>query len=81
MKYEVAGAVFGFSIAGVGTREDGAVCEVGEAELAELGFEDVDGGTVGVVWIEGGERGGEADAGRLFDRIITLKMVSVNVSS
>lgn len=79
VKCEVAGTVFGLST-GVGAREDGAVCVVGEAGLAELGFEEEDGGTVGVVWVEGGERGGETEAGLLLDRMITLYKVLVFVS-
>jgi hypothetical protein len=49
---------------------------VGEAEDAELGFDSVEGGTLDAVWIDGGERGGEADAGRLLDRMITLRRKS-----
>jgi hypothetical protein len=47
------------------------VCVVGEVEAALLGVEVVEGDTLVVVWI-GGERGGEADAGRLLERMITL---------
>jgi hypothetical protein len=37
--------------------------------------EGIEGGILVVVWIEVGECGGEADAGRLLDRIITLQKV------
>jgi hypothetical protein len=58
-------------IAGVGTAGVCGVCAVGEADVAELGLEAVEGGTL-VVLIDGGERGGELDAVRLLDRMITL---------
>lgn len=50
---------------------------VGEAEDTELAFDSVEGGTLDAVWIDRGERGGEADAGRLLDKIITLRRKSV----
>jgi hypothetical protein len=63
--------VFGTSIAGVGTAGVCGVCAVGAMDVAELGLGPVEGGTL-VVLIDGGERVGELDAGRLLAKMITL---------
>jgi hypothetical protein len=72
VKEEVAVAMSGMSIAEVGAVDVYELYVVGEINVAESGlraFED----TTLVVWIDGEERGGEADAERLLDRIITLQ--------
>jgi hypothetical protein len=64
-----------FSVVGADASEDGGVCVVEEAEASELGV-DVKAATLAVGGVEGGTRGGEADAGRLLAKMITLYTVS-----
>jgi hypothetical protein len=62
----------------VGSAEAGCTIPLtGEVEVEDEELCFGEGGVLVVVWMEAGERGGEVDAGRLFDKMITLLEVLV----